>query len=75
MHTRASIKKLFYALSLAVVTVVISGCFALPVEPPVLPPPTITVPEPREFETVQVSVGDIRLEDSPFALYLPSRIE
>jgi len=53
----------------------LTGCFALPAEAPVLPPLIITQPTERIFYTVPVSRGDIRLEANPFALYMPARIE
>jgi len=53
----------------------LTGCFALPAEAPVLPPPMITQPVERTFYTVPVARGDIRLEANPFALYMPARIE
>jgi len=68
-------KKFSFFFCLLLLPLLLTGCFALPAEAPVLPPPIITQPVERTFYTVPVSRGDIRLEANPFALYMPARIE
>jgi len=67
-------RKLAFILS-AIMVFLLTGCFALPAEAPVLPPPTIAQPVERIFYTVPVMRGDIRLEENPLAFYMPARVE
>ena len=47
-------------LLLPLILLVFSGCFALPAEPPMLPPPVFTPPEPWDFALHTVRLGDVR---------------
>lgn len=67
-------KKLFCALiSLAVF--LLSGCFALPVEEPLLAPPVTAVPEMRVIRTHTVTRGDVVLSSSPSTTFIPAQQE
>ncbi|MCL2408907.1 MAG: hypothetical protein FWC96_04740 [Oscillospiraceae bacterium] len=68
-------KKLLSLIGLSLALLLLSGCFILPVEAPVLPPPTITMPEQLEFVTVPVTRGDIILESFATTRYVSTRIE
>jgi macrolide-specific efflux system membrane fusion protein len=64
-------KYLFYILCL----LLLASCFALPVEEPVLPPPTLHAPGTASFRTIEVRRGDvIRQIDIP-ANYVPAQEE
>ena len=51
---------------------VLSGCFALPVEPPLMSPPVVTAPEPITFNTVAVRRGDVASYAMPSAMIAPT---
>jgi len=53
----------------------VTGCFAMPVEEPVLPPPIRTAPEPRPIRTTLVTRGDVFRFSTPQATYMPVRTE
>lgn len=63
----------FFLLTLG--GLLLTGCFALPVEEPVLPPPITTIPEGRTMRTFQVERGDVLRFSNPSAQYLPLRQE
>ena len=52
--------------------ILLSGCFALPVEPPLMMPPVVTAPEPVIFNTVTVSKGDVASYAMPSAIIAPT---
>ena len=51
----------------------LSGCFAMPVEDPVLPPPAVYVPQGRDLRTVQVTRGTVERFNTMTAFHVPSR--
>ena len=53
----------------------LSGCFVLPVEDPVMPPPVAQMPEARTLRTVPVMRGDVVRDAAPVALYVPASAE
>ena len=53
----------------------ITGCFALPVEDPPLPPPIAPMPQVQAFRTVSVMRGDVVRHINPVASYVPAREE
>jgi len=53
----------------------LTGCFALPVEEAVLPPPAVQVPEIRTMRTIEVVRGDVVSSIQPSTTYLPVRQE
>ena len=56
-------------------TLLLTGCFALPVEEAVLPPPISAVPEMRALRTLEVRRGDVLLSTNPSTQYIPVRQE
>ena len=58
--------------TLCLLSLFLVGCFALPVEPPLLMPPVVTVPEPVTFTTVAVRRGDVRSYGFPSAHLAPT---
>ena len=60
---------------LALGALLLTGCFALPVEEPVLPPPISAVPEIRILRTLEVGRGDVLLSSTPSTTYVPVRQE
>ena len=50
----------------------LSGCFGLPVEPPLMRLPVVTVPEPVTFNTVIVHRGDVASYAMPSAIIAPT---
>ena len=67
-------KRLAFLLTI-LLAFLLTGCFALPVEAPMLPPPAFAQPVEHEFYTVPVMRGNIELEANPFAVYRPARTE
>ena len=55
--------------------VFLTGCFAMPVEAPILPPPVISVPVVPTFSTTPVARGNVQMERTQMALYMPVREE
>jgi len=68
------VRKLLPAVCAIIVLPLLAGCFMLPAETPLMPPPTIARPAEWPFVTVPVLRGDIKLEASPVVMYLPSRV-
>jgi len=60
---------------LALGILLLTGCFALPVEDAVPLPPTVQVPELRTMRTLEVVRGDVVLSMQPSTTYLPVRQE
>ena len=50
----------------------LSSCFALPVEPPLMSLPVVTVPEPVTFNTVVVRKGNVASYAMPSAIIAPT---
>ena len=67
--------KYIILIALFFLAVQLSGCFAMPVEEAVLPPPLTTAPEPRALRTAVVERGDVFLFTTSTAAYLPTRTE
>jgi len=67
--------KILICTLLALGTLLLTGCFALPVEEPVLPPPISAVPETRTLRTFEVGRGDVLLSSNPGTQYVPVRQE
>ena len=53
----------------------LSGCFALPVEDPLMAPPIMQMPEVGAPRTVPVMRGTVTRSSNPFASYVPAREE
>ena len=53
----------------------LTGCFAIPTEPPALPPPMLAVRELPPIPAAPVARGDIQMTANPSASYLPVREE
>ena len=66
-------RKFLHRSMLAVLTIVsfmvLTSCFALPVEPAAFEPPTFRPPPPRQFRTIYAARGDVRLMTTVFATY------
>ena len=55
--------------------VLLTGCFAFPLEDPVLPPPITPPRDPRPYRTGIVARGDVFNATNPVAIYIPARVE
>lgn len=58
-----------------ILSLLLTGCFALPIEEEFLPPPTIEMPDPRPVRTVLATRGDVIFSTEPPTSYLPLRQE
>ena len=62
-------KKITVFIVLTISCLLFASCFALPEEPAPFIPPTLTLPAVREFDTLTISRGDVRLMQSTRARY------
>jgi len=67
--------KILVMVALFATLALVTGCFAMPVEEPVLPPPIRTAPEPPPIRTTVVERGDVVRFSTPQATYMPVRTE
>ena len=58
-----------------VIFVLFAGCFALPLEDTVPPPPVSPLPQARMLRTTTVTRGDVIRSVNSSALYVPAREE
>ena len=70
------VKRLFFLpVILAGMLLLLSGCFALPIEDPPPPPPIVHVPQAQVMRIAPVMRGDVIRYVTPFANYVPAREE
>ena len=67
--------KKFFPFLLLIWLLILTGCFALPVEEEVLPPPVAGIPEARPMRTATVVRDDVINFTNVQASYLPARQE
>jgi len=67
------LKAVFCTILFLASSLILTGCFALPVEDPVLPAPVVRMPRPRPLRTQVVQRGDVSLYANVTALYVQTR--